>query len=133
MGRSLTTGQIADHTKVPPGYLSKVLQSLTRAHLISSQRGSGGGVRLARAPEEISILDVVNAVEPVQRINRCPLDLKAHAAGLCPLHRKLDEAAAYLEQTFSSLTLADLTTPAASSFPLGLCPQRRTSVVLKAK
>lgn len=125
MGRSLTTSEIAEHTQVPSGYLSKVLQALGRADLVAGQRGLHGGFSLTRPPSEITILDVVNAVDPIRRITRCPLDLKAHARGLCPLHRKLDDALAVIEASFSAHTLEDLMTPESSAYPLGLCPQKR--------
>ena len=70
-----TTEQIAKATKVPQAYLSKVLQALSRAGIVRSQRGIGGGVALAKTPEELTILEVVNAVDPIRRITKCPLGL----------------------------------------------------------
>ncbi len=60
-----TTAQIAEATRVPKDYLVKVLQGLAEKGVVKTQRGVGGGVSLARTPEELTILDVVNAVEPV--------------------------------------------------------------------
>src|SRR5262249_27996199 len=60
-----TTAQIADATQVPKDYLSKILQGLAKKGIVSTQRGVGGGVALAKTPEELTILDVVNAVEPI--------------------------------------------------------------------
>lgn len=108
VGRAQTNQQIADATRVPAGYLSKVLQALGRGGLVRAQRGIGGGFTLGRAPAEITVLDVVNAVDPVERINECPLGLKAHGRNLCPLHRKLDDALALIENAFGSTTLADV-------------------------
>src|SRR3954454_22725666 len=85
-----TTDQIAKVTRVPKAYLSKVLQGLCRAGLVHSQRGSGGGMSPTRDPAELTILEVVNAVEPIQRIRTCPLDLKSHGVKLCPLHKRVD-------------------------------------------
>lgn len=112
------TQQIADATKVPAGYLSKVLQGLGRAGLVKAQRGLGGGWTLTRPPEEISILDVVNAVDPIQRIETCPLGLKTHGKVLCPLHRKLDDALQDVEEAFRSSSLADMLKPTSTSKPL---------------
>src|SRR5437660_6539320 len=89
-----TTEQIARVTKVPQAYLAKVLQSLVQAGVVRSQRGIGGGVALAKAPEELTILEVVNAVDPIGRIQTCPLDLAAHGVKLCPLHKRVDQALA---------------------------------------
>jgi Rrf2 family protein len=93
---------------VPLDYLSKVLQLLGRAGLVSAVRGKGGGFSLSRAAERISLLEVVNAVEPLRRIRSCPLSLAEHAHELCPLHRKLDDAMRHVEQAFASTSVADL-------------------------
>lgn len=103
-----TTQQIADATQVPANYLSKTLQGLGRAGLVQAQRGVGGGFALARPAETLTVLDVVNAVDPVQRIVECPLHLSAHGANLCPLHRKLDDAMAMIEKAFGSTRIVDL-------------------------
>lgn len=107
-GQPQTNQQIAEATRVPAGYLSKVLQSLGRAGLVRAQRGIGGGFTLSREPAEVTVLDVVNAVDPVQRIVTCPLGLKSHGKNLCPLHRKLDDALATVEAAFGSTTLAEV-------------------------
>lgn len=112
------TGAIADKTRVPAGYLSKVLQSLGRAGLVHAQRGVGGGWILARSPREITILDVVNAVDPIKRITTCPLGLEAHGKHLCPLHRKLDDAMGQIEDVFGSTTLHDVLSTPSTSRPL---------------
>lgn len=112
----LTVGQIARATRVPEGYLSKVLQQLAHASIIKSQRGSGGGFRLNRVPDSITAYDVIQAVDPIRRIEKCPLGLEAHGLALCPLHKQLDEAAAILEARFRSVPItAMLETPQALS------------------
>lgn len=105
---SCTTGELAAVTKVPPAYLSKVLQSLARAGIVASQRGIGGGVSLALEPKQLTVLAVVNAVDPIQRIRTCPLGLASHGVKLCPLHRRMDAAMAQVEQAFRSTTLAEI-------------------------
>ncbi len=103
-----TTQEIAQVTKVPAGYLSKVMQALGRAGLVKSQRGLGGGFLLTHNPDELTVLDIINAVDPVQRIHTCPLNLKSHGKKLCPLHRKLDDAMADMEEAFATTMLSDL-------------------------
>lgn len=115
-----TTDQIAETTRVPRAYLSKVLQGLRDAGLLTSQRGVGGGVLLRKSPDELTILEVVNAVEPIQRIKTCPLGLAAHGAHLCPLHHRLDAALAMVEKAFGSTTLAEVLAEPTRSIPL--CP-----------
>ena len=103
-----TTDQIATATQVPKPYLSKVLQNLGRHNIVRSQRGIGGGVMLAKSPSELTVLEVANAVEPIQQIATCPLGLKSHGTNLCPLHRKLDDAAQKIEAAFRDTSVADL-------------------------
>lgn len=103
----LTVQVIAERGQISPPYLAKILQGLARADLVRSQRGVNGGYVLRRPPLEITLADIVNAVEPLQRIRKCPLGISGHA-DLCPLHKKLDLALAYVEQTFRSTTLQDL-------------------------
>ena len=99
--------QLAQATQVPRRYLHKVLQDLVRAELVRSQPGPGGGYALHGKPEEVTILDVINAVGPIERISACPLGLKSHTS-LCPLHHELDQAYANMEAAFSRVTVADL-------------------------
>jgi len=107
-GSPMTTKSIAAMMKVPQSYLSKVLQSLVRGRLVYSTRGLNGGFVLARDPAEICMLDIMNAVSPIQRIESCPLDLEAHSSALCPLHRRLDQAMAHVQEAFAGTTLAEL-------------------------
>jgi len=116
--KALKTAEIAATTKVPPAYLSKVLQGLRAKEIVRLQRGIGGGVTLATSPENLTILDVVNAVDPIQRIATCPLDLNAHGVQLCALHRRMDNAIMEMERAFQATTLAELLEDPNSSVPL---------------
>jgi len=114
-----TTDQIVKVTRVESAtYLSKVLQALVRKGVVKSQRGIGGGITLAKSPESLTILEVVNAVEPIQRINTCPLGLKSHGIRLCPLHKRMDEALATVEAAFAKTTLAEVLSEPTNSPPL---------------
>ena len=133
--RSCTTEEVAKATKVPSAYLAKILQGMVRSGVIRSQRGVGGGVKLARSPEDLTILEVVNAVEPIQRIKVCPLGLSTHGTNLCPLHKRLDNALAAVESAFAGTTLAEVVNEPTSSVPLcefppmqELLPRRKISL-----
>ena len=108
---------LAENTKVPRRYLHKVLQDLARGKLVRSQPGPGGGYTLNREPATVSILDVVNAVAPLERIRRCPLGLRSHTR-LCPLHRELDDVYAATEKTLARVTIAELLGTTSSIVPL---------------
>jgi len=127
-----TTAQIAEATRVPKDYLSKILQGLSKKGIVTTQRGVGGGISLTKKPHELTILDVVNAVEPIERIATCPLNLPNHGANLCPLHKRMDAAMATVEAAFRSTTLAEvLADPSNTSVPL--CDGRGAVQTLKVK
>jgi Rrf2 family transcriptional regulator, nitric oxide-sensitive transcriptional repressor len=102
------TASIAESTKVPLAYLSKILQGLQREKIVHLQRGIGGGVKLAHSPDALTILDVVNAVEPVKRIHTCPMNLASHGKNLCELHRRLDDSMSDIEQALAATKLSQL-------------------------
>ena len=114
----LTSQQMAEITKVPQGYLSKILQQLVRSDLVSSRRGLGGGFVLIRRASEISIYDIAAAIEPVQRIRTCPLNLPNHGTHLCALHRRMDEALLAVETALRQSTLQELVDDPNPSRPL---------------
>src|SRR3989337_187432 len=87
-GEPCTAQRISELTDVPGPYLAKLMQGLVRSGLVYSRRGLHGGFILAKSPKELTIWDVVDAVEPFQRIRAGPLRIGAHRPGLCPLHRR---------------------------------------------
>ena len=119
-----TTEQIAAATLVPEAYLSKVLQELCHAKIVQSKRGRGGGIILTKSPSQVTILEVINAVEPIGRIRECPLGLTAHGVRLCPLHKRLDNALAMVEDAFRQTTLAEILAEPTRSRPLCGFPTR---------
>ncbi len=125
MDEPRTTAQIAEVTRIPAGYLAKVMQNLSRARLVDSQRGLKGGFKLSNEPQELTVLEVINAVDPIRRIHECPLGL--HGVNLCPLHRMLDDAAQAAQDTFGDTTIADLLNVSRSRKPLCRFPFQPTS------
>ena len=103
-----TAQEIARESKVPLDYLSKVLNSLARAGIVNSQRGRGGGFQTVQPASQLTVLEVVSAVDPLKRIKTCPLGLKAHGVNLCPLHRKLDDAIRSVEEAFAETSIESL-------------------------
>lgn len=126
-----TTEQIAAVTRVPHAYLSKVLQGLARGGIVTSQRGLHGGFVLARPAARITILEVVNAVDPIRRIRECPLGFASHGVNLCPLHRRLDDALASVEKAFGDSTLAEVLAEPTRSVPLCSMPAHEAKVAKK--
>lgn len=113
-----TTAQISKATQVPSAYLSKVLQTLTRDGLVEVKRGVSGGYLLSKSPDEMTIYDVVQCVDPLQRIRSCPLELSSHRKRLCSLHAKMDSALESIETVFRTTTLTELMNSPNPSVPL---------------
>ena len=104
-GEQLTSETIAHATKVPADYTVKVLQWLGRARMVQGQRGRRGGFRLECDPNRTTLLDVVNVIDPLERIVDCPLGREAHKSKLCPLHSRIDEVIALLQDSLGQMTL----------------------------
>jgi Rrf2 family protein len=127
-GPPLTTQQIAETSHVPAGYLCKVLQLLGRSGLVQSQRGLHGGYLLAKDPADVSMLDVINAVDPIKRNNGCPLGIPGHNPIPCILHEKLGDAVDTVEKVFTEYTIAKLLAELGAKRPLGLPVEDKASV-----
>jgi Rrf2 family protein len=107
-GRPLTAAELATHTFVPQGYLSKVMLQLAKSGIVKSQRGINGGFTLARDANTVSVLDVLRAVDGAPaRILQCPLGIAGHTR-LCRMHHLLDEATASIERVFGEATIGAL-------------------------
>ena len=107
-GEPQTKNQIAAATQVPSSYLPKVFQPLVRGGLIAGQRGIGGGYSLVKDPAEMTLLEVINQVDPIQRIESCPLALKSHSTKLCPLHSLLNKVILAEEKRLGDTKVADV-------------------------
>lgn len=65
------TSQIAQEQQIPPSFLAKIVSQLSVAGLLQTSRGARGGVSLARSPEDISVLEVVEAIDGPILLNEC--------------------------------------------------------------
>ncbi len=92
-------------------FLTKVLQQLTQAGLLASSRGPSGGVVLARAAEQVTLHDVVVAIDGPELFTECVLGLPGCGSQLpCPLHANWTVERERLRALFSTTTLADVAT-----------------------
>lgn len=103
-----TTQQISEATQAPMGYLAKIMQRLVKARIATSQRGRNGGFLLSNEAYKMNLLDIIQQVEPLVRIQACPLARKEHNQNLCPLHKRLDQAVAAVENTLREATIESL-------------------------
>jgi len=111
-GRPVSTSAVAARYRVPAGALAKVLQSLVRAGIVAGSRGVGGGYRLARRPEFLTVLDVLSVFEAPRPPGSC---LPAEGctgpsadATECRLRSLFDEVDEQARCTFASVTLETL-------------------------
>jgi Rrf2 family protein len=94
---------------VAESLLRKLLQKLAGAGLVQSVKGTGGGFRLARAPRDISVLDIIEPVQGKLAFNRCFLGSNGcPLQGRCKISRKLTGIQEHLVQFFKGITLGDL-------------------------
>jgi Rrf2 family protein len=119
-----TIPELAAAVQVNAPYLRKVINKLRDAKIVVAQRGKGGGIQLYVDPDRLTLLDVINATDPIQRYQRCPLGLPDHLK-LCPLHAELDEAIAHVEKVLGSRTIAQLLATRRSTARCGF-PQTET-------
>jgi Rrf2 family iron-sulfur cluster assembly transcriptional regulator len=101
--------RIAREIGAPENYLGKLLQTLTHEGLVRSQKGLGGGFRLARNPKRISLFDVVDPIEHLHRWSECILGRAACSdAHPCTIHHRWKKVRnAYLD-LLQKTTIADL-------------------------
>ncbi len=85
-GQKASTSFIAEKQQIPPSFLAKIVSQLSIAGLIQTSRGARGGVSLAKPPEEISVLDVIEAIDGPVLLNECANDpTNCPLADSCPL------------------------------------------------
>lgn len=80
------TSSIAEEQKIPPSFLAKIISQLSIAGLLHTSRGARGGVTLARDPKEITLLEVIEAIDGPIQLNECVGNTGACSfEGACPL------------------------------------------------
>lgn len=110
---SATITEVADYYKISRNHLVKVVHNLGINEFIITSRGKNGGIRLARAPEEISISDVVKKTEPDMDLLECfnPKTDNCAASPTCRLKSMLYEGRSAFMSVLEQKTLADAAVP----------------------
>ena len=104
-----STSEIADRQNIPAPFLAKIISQLSLSGLVSTYRGSGGGVSLARPAAEISLLQVIEALDGPLRLNRCAIEPDACPRnGRCPVHHVWAQAQTDLTNLLNGTTFDDL-------------------------
>jgi Rrf2 family protein len=108
-GTVISVADISRDWDVPVTFLRKLVTKLARAGMVTSFRGNGGGIALARPAQEITLLDIIEAIEGAMALNICLLSPEAcHRSPWCAVHVVWCEAQTKLREVLSSRSLADL-------------------------
>ncbi len=100
---------IAKRIKAPQNYLAKLLQNLSFQGLVVSQKGRNGGFRLSKNPSEITLFDIAESTENVDRWKNCVFGLeKCCESSPCPLHNRWKNIRESYLEFLQATTLADL-------------------------
>jgi Rrf2 family protein len=95
--------------EVTPAFLTKILQPLIKAGIVSSQRGVGGGFLLAKDPNGVTLLDILQAEEGQLKLNHCLVDADVcHRDAYCSAHEVWYEAQTEMAHVLERYSVADM-------------------------
>lgn len=102
--------EIAQSEGLPAPFLAKVLQQLTRAGILASVKGPRGGFGFARPPQEVTVYEVVAAVDGTEAFGRCAVGLaECSDEASCPLHDTWKPLRLEIQEYLAGLKISDLT------------------------
>jgi Rrf2 family protein len=108
-GQLVLNREIADSLGVPTAYLAKILQDLSRGHILDSTRGRRGGFSLRTGAEKTSLLDIILLLDGIRVKRECLLGLKQCGdETACPVHRKWKRVKNDMLSCLGGLTLSQL-------------------------
>jgi Rrf2 family protein len=108
-GIRASRAQLAKAAEASPDFVAKILQRLTKAGLVRSRTGRGGGFSLARSVDQVSVLDIINAIDGPLCLNRCLPSIRGcHRSTWCPVHPVWQEAQNSLRAVLGGASLERL-------------------------
>jgi Rrf2 family transcriptional regulator, iron-sulfur cluster assembly transcription factor len=108
-GRMVLVSEIASAAEAPQSFLAKIMQQFTRMNLVQSSRGTGGGFTLARPASEITLREVVEAVEGPIIVNRCILGTGICSRdGCCQVHQVWRNIQRHIVESLDGVTIEEL-------------------------
>lgn len=120
-GDKATADTISEEASIPRRILARTLGRLSRAGVVASQVGRGGGSRLARSPEEITLKDAVEALEGPFEVTRCIMEDRACGdSAPCAMHEAWEEGQEVILNYLDSQTLAEFASETAGTGLQGL-------------
>ena len=116
LGEWATADTISAEAQIPRRFLARILAKLSRAGLVESEQGRGGGTRLARSPREISLRDAVEAAEGPFGVIRCIMQNRACGTGTpCALHEAWEKGQRTILEYLEDQTLDEFVEKTASN------------------
>lgn len=101
--------ELAATFNLPPNLLAKILQSLSQSGIITAQKGSGGGYRMMRKPEDVTLTEVFESIEgPVHMIMCTSVEGNCSVENKCTVKNGLVNLERKFAEFFDSITLADI-------------------------
>ena len=106
----VTAPKLARDTGVPAPTVAKLLKALVRAEILTSQRGAGGGYVLGQAASDITVADIISALEGPISLTACVdgNDLTCEVETLCPMRGNWDKVNRAIRNALESVTLAEM-------------------------
>ena len=107
----VSTEELADTTGVPYRFLRKIVLKLVKAGIVKSRRGKNGGLLLGRAPQDISLLELMQVVEPESvLLNQCMVPERTPCLHqhYCGLHRALTKIQGSMQRDLADISLVDM-------------------------
>jgi Rrf2 family transcriptional regulator, iron-sulfur cluster assembly transcription factor len=109
-GATVSTAELADEMEIPFRFLRRIVRKLVEAKIVTSHRGSGGGVRLAVPGKRLRLPDVIDAIAPNSlKLNTCLVDPRnCRRSGFCTVHPAMNRLQDILERQLRSITFDKL-------------------------
>ena len=108
-GARAPTSAIAQEQGIPLPFLAKIISQLAVAGIVDAMRGASGGVRLARSPEDVTMLEVIQVIDGPVALNRCVAGTDGcNRVSTCPVHEVWCEAQNELVARLAATTFAEL-------------------------
>jgi Rrf2 family protein len=105
--RVATVAEVAEAMDIPRSFLSKIVQRLAKGELVESIRGVNGGFRLKRSPSEISLFEIVEAIQGAAEINACVAERDVCGrCSVCSVRPIWVELQRHVERTLRDRTIA---------------------------
>ncbi len=107
--KNVDLSEIADEQNIPKHFLSKILQVLVKHDLLTSMKGPNGGYRLNRPGEEITLLEIVEAIDGLDIFEKCGIGFrKCDCSNPCPIHTSYKPIRDRVYRLFEEKTLVEL-------------------------